>query len=139
MSETIKKLIHFNLSRKDWTHVIFMRWHKLFQQWCFDIPIVGIEDEPFVSGIPEIIDHHLAKKKKLTSARDNGINVLFSGAPTKPKNFKLGHYFKLVKLHEENGGCWYRDTTSKMEGWLCPNLFQFFATAPKQIHVCIRS
>ena len=138
VSEVIKNLINFNLSKKAWTHVIFMRWNKEFKQWCFDIPILGIEDEPFVSGIPEIIDYHLSRGNKLKGAKENGTSVLFSGDKNKPKNFSVGHYFKLVKLQEENGGCWYRDPTSKMEGWLCPNLFQFFATAPKQIHICIR-
>jgi hypothetical protein len=128
-----------NLSKKSWTHVIFMRWHKSYQEWCFDIPIVGIEDEPFVEGIPEIIEYHLGKSNKTTSAKKKGVTVLFSGAATKPKEFTSGTYFKLVKTKEENGGSWYKEPVSRYEGWLCPNLYQFFAKAPKQIHVCIRS
>jgi len=139
MTSSIRSIMDKNLSKKSWTHVIFMRWHKSYQEWCFDIPIVGIEDEPFVEGIPEIIEYHLGKSNKTSSAKKTGVTVLFSGAATKPKEFTNGNYFKLVKTKEENGGGWYKEPVSRYEGWLCPNLYQFFAKAPKQIHVCIRS
>lgn len=139
INSSIRSVIDKNLSKKSWTHVIFMRWHKTWQEWCFDIPIVGIVDEPFVEGIPDIIDYHLEISKKLTTAKKTGVSILFSGATTKPKEFTHGTYLKLVKTKEENGGGWYKESVSGLEGWLCPNLYQLFAKAPKQIHVCIRS
>lgn len=135
----IKSLINKNLAKKNWIHTIFLRWNKISKVWCFDIPIIGLVDEPFVKGVPEIIENNLIKINKLKEAQDYGVTVLFSNSSVKPAEFKQGHYFKLYKMHEENGGCWYKDGNSGFEGWLCPNLFQFFATTPKQIHVCIRS
>jgi hypothetical protein len=136
--ETIKALVAANLGKKDWTHIIFLRWQEKQDAWCFDIPIVGIEDEPFVSGMPEIIEHHLIRAEKLDVARTHGVSVLFSGAASKPAAFELGNYFHLVKVKEENNGCWYRDPSTGFEGWLCPNLYQFFAAPPNTLHICIR-
>jgi hypothetical protein len=32
-------------------------------------------------------------------------------------------------------GNWYRTDDPPMEGWLCPALFKFFETAPREIFV----
>ncbi len=132
-----RKLLEQNLALQDWTHVLFLR-QDADDEWVFDIPFAGISDEPFVDGIPEIIEDYLLKSKLLSTAQKYGVTVLFSGAKRKPKEFGHGTYFKLTKLHTENGGCWYKDNISGFEGWLCPNLYQYFASSPQQIHVCIR-
>lgn len=139
ITSIVNKLISNNLSKKAWTHIIFLRWDKPGKTWCFDMPILGIVDEPFVQGMPEIIENQLIESNKLKEAQAYGVSVLFSGQKTKPKEFKHGHYCKLEKIHEEDGGCWYKDSSNGFEGWLCPQLFKFFSQAPEQIHICIRS
>ncbi len=138
LAEKIKDIVRKNLGRKDWVHVIFLRWNTYTSSWCFDIPVMGIENEPFVSGMDDIIDKQLLGAKKLDKAKKRGICVLFSGAFSKPENFEHGYYFNIKKQKEDNGGCWYCEPKSKYEGWLCPNLYQFFAKAPETIHICIR-
>ncbi len=36
---------------------------------------------------------------------------------------------------QESGGTWYYSDHYKMEGWLCPALFKYFPTAPREIYV----
>lgn len=134
----VKEIVSRNLGRKDWIHVIFLRWDSKQSSWCFDIPIMGIENEPFISGMDDIIDKQLILAKKLDEAKKRGVCVLFSGATNKPESFKSGYYFFIKKQREENGGCWYYEPKSKYEGWLCPNLYQFFSRAPDTIHICVR-
>jgi hypothetical protein len=138
LKEQIKSLVSKNLSRKDWIHVMFLRWNSIKTDWCFDIPVMGIEDEPFVSGMEDIIDKQLIKADKLAAAKKHGICVLFSGGSVKPKAFSHGHYFSLTRQRQDNGGCWYKEPESGYEGWLCPNLYQYFASPPNTIHICIR-
>lgn len=137
-SNLTKLFIKSNLGRKQWIHSVFLRWHQGENTWCFDIPFAGIIDEPFVDGIPELIEFHLNRKGKLKEAKKTGICVLFSGTTKKPDCFKNGIYAKLQRREEDNGGCWYWDAAAKAHGWLCPNLYQFFARPPRQVHFCIR-
>jgi hypothetical protein len=39
---------------------------------------------------------------------------------------------------EADGGNWYFSSVLKMEGWLCPALFRYFAEAPKEIYVAVK-
>jgi hypothetical protein len=45
--------------------------------WVFDDPSTGLVREPFVSGIPEMID---ALTREIPNARE-GFRLLFSGSP----------------------------------------------------------
>ena len=40
---------------------------------------------------------------------------------------------------EEFGGNWYYSSALEMEGWLCPALFKYFDSAPKNIYAQFRS
>lgn len=93
--------------------------------WVFDDPRVGLEREPFVSGVPELIDKLV---KDITDA-DKGFRLLFSGSPFP------GYTSKFVWLREERGGNWYYSEEFKGEGWLCPALFRYFKQAPRVIYV----
>ena len=83
--------------------------------------------EPFVEGIPEMIDLLVAD---IADARD-GFRLLFSAAPF-PR-----YQAEFIKERSELGGTWYRTAPPwpGMEGWLCPALFKYFDEAPPVIYV----
>jgi hypothetical protein len=95
--------------------------------WVFDDPAAGLVREPFVAGIPEMIDHLVAD---IPSAQ-RGFRVLFSAQPFP------GHQKKLTWLRADDAGTgnWYRLEDPPMEGWLCPSLFKYFAKAPPELYV----
>jgi hypothetical protein len=92
--------------------------------WVFDDPAVGLKAEPFVSGIPDMIDTLVAG---IPNARQ-GFRLLFSA-----ERFP-GFQAELDRVKEEYGGHWYRWQAKAMEGWLCPALFKYFAEAPPKLY-----
>lgn len=105
--------------------VIAPYWLESSQAWVFDDESTDLVQEPFVSGIPEIIEH---ATRNIPNAR-KGFRLLFSSG-----SFP-GHQHKLVRMHMEDGGWWYRDRQTFMRGWLCPALFRYFTEAPEHIYV----
>jgi len=103
--------------------------YKWRGMWVFDDPDVGLVKEPFVAGIPEIIDGMLADAK--IKKPENGFVLQFSPTPF-PESQR-----EMTLLRPEGGGNWYRcDATSKREsreGWLCPALFKYFDQAPEKL------
>ena len=93
--------------------------------WVFDDAALGLHREAFVSGIPEMID---AMVKDIPDA-EKGFRLTFSA-----QSFP-GHEYKLAWLRGDKTGNWYRCEELKMEGWLCPAMFKYFADAPKEIYV----
>lgn len=93
--------------------------------WAFDDPSVGLKKEPFVMGIPEMIDTLLQDIPDPKS----GFRLLFSDTPF--PNYQT----KLVWVRSDGTGNWYAFENTEMEGWLCPALFKYFETAPKEIYV----
>ena len=93
--------------------------------WVFDDRRVGLVREPFVSGIPEMID------------------VLVKDIPDAGKGFRLvfsacefpGYQKKLTWVRGDSLGNWYRLEKPPMEGWLCPALFKYYREAPKELYV----
>ncbi|HLL88965.1 MAG TPA: DUF6717 family protein [Tepidisphaeraceae bacterium] len=103
--------------------VIQPYWHA--GTWVFDDPAVGLVREPFVSGIPEMID---VLVKDVANARD-GFRLLFSGGPFP------GQQAVFEKTRSDLGGTWYRTVEGPpAEGWLCPALFKYFDVAPQRIY-----
>ncbi|HBE18492.1 MAG TPA: hypothetical protein DEG17_17695 [Cyanobacteria bacterium UBA11149] len=92
--------------------------------WVFDDDKVGLVQEPFICGIPEIIDNLVAD---IPNAH-RGFKLLFSDNPFP------GYQLKLVWVREEYGGNWYRWEVQNMEGWLCPALFKYFIETPKILY-----
>ena len=93
--------------------------------WVFDDEAVELMQEPFVSGVPEMIDDLVVD---IPNAKD-GFRLLFSSQPFP------GYQRKMTRLRAESGGWWYRTDEPEAEGWLCPALFRYFAEAPEQIYV----
>lgn len=103
--------------------VIAPYWLESAHTWVFDDPATGLVQEPFVSGLPEMIDDLVAD---IANARQ-GFRLLFSAAPFP------GYQRRLQWLREEMGGNWYRADQPAIEGWLCPALFRYFDQAPVQL------
>jgi hypothetical protein len=92
--------------------------------WVFDDESVGLVREPFVFGMPEMIDRFVAS---IPGAK-HGFKLIFSAKPFP------GHQAKLTWLREEYEGNWYRWNDTDQEGWLCPALFKYFEKAPQEIY-----
>ena len=100
-------------------------WADDIGAWVFDDPGVGLVREPFVNGIPEMIDFLV---KDIPDAQ-GGFRMLFSADPFP------GYQKKLAWSREEMGGNWYAADDPPMEGWLCPALFRYFEKAPARLYV----
>lgn len=95
--------------------------------WVFDDPRVGLNAEPFVAGIPELIDK-LVADACISNAHD-GFRLIFSAQPFP------GYQTEVVWRRREAGGNWYYSEKYDQEGWLCAALFKYFRRAPKDIYV----
>lgn len=99
--------------------------YKFEDMWVFDDPKVGLLQEPFVSGADTIID-------VLTEDISNaalGFKLVFS-----PEPFP-GYSARFLWNRPEHSGNWYSWPERDTEGWLCPALFKYFETAPKELYV----
>ena len=93
--------------------------------WVFDDAAVGLRKEPFVAGIPKMIDEMV---KDIPNA-DKGFRLLFSAQPFP------GHTHKLIWRRGDEIGNWYYCEQYDKEGWLCPGLLKYYRKAPKEIYV----
>ena len=98
------------------------RWQSM---WVFDDERVGLVKEPFVMGIPDIIDRAVAHLPN----PEEGFTILFNstGLP--------GADVVLTKTEADSGGTWYEQEATGLKGWLCPALFKYFDEAPQTIYV----
>jgi len=90
--------------------------------WVFDDPRAGLVREPFVRGVPEMIDVLVAD---IPDAKDG----LFSANPFP------GYQKKLTWLRGDMQGNYYRLDDPPMEGWICPALFKYYEEAPQELYV----
>jgi hypothetical protein len=97
--------------------------------WVFDDPRTGLVQEAFVSGADTMIDRAVAQIPDAA----NGFVMVFSASPFP------GHRFRLDWRRDEYSGNWYYSPDFDLEGWLCPALFRYFASAPKHIYVQVKS
>jgi hypothetical protein len=93
--------------------------------WVFDDAAVGLNKEPFIAGIDTLIDKATAN---IPDAQ-HGFRAIFSGTQFPGANFKLEW------RRAESGGNWYYSPEFNQEGWLCPALFKYFKSAPREIYV----
>ena len=96
--------------------------------WVFDDPHIGLVREPFVSGADTVIDRMVEGIPE--AAR--GVTILFSAAPFPNSQFEFAW------RREEFGGNWYFSPRFGLEGWLCPALFRYFASAPERIYAQVK-
>lgn len=93
--------------------------------WVFDDPKAGLVREPFVAGVPEMIDLLVRDIPGAT----NGFRLLFSAQPFP------GYQKKLTWLRGDMGGNYYKMEEPAMEGWICPAMFRYYKVAPKELYV----
>jgi hypothetical protein len=98
--------------------------YKYAGTWVIDDPAVGLNREPFVSGIPEMIDEMV---RDIPDA-DKGFRLLFSAQPFP------GRTHKLIWRRGDETGNWYYCEQYDKEGWLCPGLFRYYQKAPQEIY-----
>jgi len=91
--------------------------------WVFDDESVGLNKEPFVAGIPEMIEILV---QDIPDA-SQGFALIFSVHPFP------GYQAELLWMREEYEGHWYCWKEREIEGWLCPALFKYFDAAPPKI------
>lgn len=103
--------------------------YKHAGMWVFDDDRVGLCKEPFVGGADSIID-------LLTRSLDDaagGFTLLFSAVPFP------GSRHRVEWQRRENGGDVYLARELGVEGWLCPALLLYFASAPKEIYLQVKA
>jgi hypothetical protein len=105
--------------------IFIIRPYKYHETWVFDDSSVGLEREPFVMGIPEMIDTILMNK----GLSENKFSVLFSS--TGLPNCDL----ILERKEPEAGGTWYYSPMLDQKGWLCPALFLYYRKAPEKLFI----
>ena len=93
--------------------------------WVFDDSAVGLKREPFVAGVPEMIDGLV---KDIPDAKD-GFRLTFSANPFP------GFQSKLTWLRGDSGATITSSINPPMEGWICPAMFRYYRTAPKNLYV----
>lgn len=93
--------------------------------WVFDDDRVGLVREPFVGGVPEMIDVLVAD---IPDAAD-GFRLTFS-AREFPDWEK-----KLTWSRGDRSGNYYTLDDPPMEGWLCPALFKYYQRAPQELYI----
>jgi uncharacterized protein DUF6717 len=94
--------------------------------WMFDDAAKGLEQEPFVSGVPAMMDRLVAG----IADAHLGFALHFSAGPFP------GAQVKVDWVRAESGGNWYKLIVDGEEysGWLCPAMYHYFAEAPMTIY-----
>lgn len=100
--------------------------YKHFGQWVFDDAERGLSKEALVAGIDTMLDIWSQQLKT------QDLVVVFSDG------FFPTHNFVLDWVREDVVGNWYESKQLGFQGWLCPALFKYFPTAPKQIFAQIK-
>ena len=93
--------------------------------WVFDDDAAGLKREPFVAGVPAMID---VLVKDIPDARA-GFRLLFSARPFP------GYQKKLTWLRGDMQGNFYRLDDPPMEGWICPAMFKYYKKPPTNLFV----
>ena len=94
--------------------------------WAFTDKERDLVHEPFVAGIPEIIDLFVDNYGDKTRETHR---ITFSD-----QSFPGSHAY-LTKTRNEMNGAWYQ--FGDYEGWLCPATLKYFPWHPQEVHVAI--
>ena len=100
--------------RADAILVIAPYWYN--GTWVFDDEAAGLNREPFVAGVPEMID---VLVKDIPEAKER-ISFAVRREPVP------GYQKKLTWGCGDMGGNYYRLDNPPMEGWICPAMFRYY-------------
>jgi hypothetical protein len=109
--------------------IMVLKPYKREGMWVFDDDKTGLVREPFVAGVPEILEALLVKQGIPLEEAERGFRLIFSAIPFP------GHHLSAKRIEQEGGGMWYEESVGRARGWLCPALFRYFATAPDNLYV----
>jgi hypothetical protein len=101
------------------------RWNGM---WVFDDPAVGLLREPFVAGVPAMIERAVAD----IPDAERGFLAVFSAGYFPDAHIVLEH------VRGEGGGDVYRWAETGQEGWLCPALLKYFDRPPERLYIQVR-
>ncbi|MEY5049175.1 MAG: hypothetical protein RLZZ175_2534 [Bacteroidota bacterium] len=108
--------------------VYLIKPYRQLNTWMFDDESRNIEQEPFVVGIPEMIDTVLALK----SIKAKQFSMQFS------ENEIINSDLVLEIDYEVSDGAWYKiHNNPEVKGWLCPVIHKYFNTVPEKIFIQI--
>lgn len=114
--------------------------------WVFDDERAGLVREPFVAGVPEMIDSLVSD---IPNAAD-GFRMTVSASPFPSYESKLvwlrgdrqGNFYRLVEPPATNqtDSVTAPDSVTgpdelPEECWICPALFKYYEEAPKELYV----
>jgi len=88
---------------------------RLGDFWVFDDPFFKVENEPFVSGMPAMINVALTLLTNSSNHKMFDLEI-----STEPSEIQPDNDIVLTKSHEEEEGCWYWWNQAILEGWLSP-------------------
>ena len=109
--------------------IMVLKPYKWEGMWVFDDDRTGLVREPFVAGVPEILEALLEEQGIPLEEAEKGFRLIFSALPFP------GHQLSAKRIEEEGGGMWYEESEGKARGCLCPALFRYFANAPDNLYV----
>ena len=96
--------------------------------WLFDDESRNIIREPFVLGVPQMIDMYLEQK----GIQANKFTLIFSNKDIPNADAKL------IKERDLNEGAWYSLVGTDKEGWICPAILKYYETAPDKLSIIIQ-
>jgi hypothetical protein len=94
---------------------------------AFDDPARGLQAEPLVAGMPEMINRVMT----LQRLEGDHVTIVFSDRP-------FPGALHLTKTRPEDAGAWYRlSEPFEAEGWLCPAMLRYFPEHPQDVYATI--
>ena len=104
--------------------------YRQLNTWMFDDEMKNIHQEPFVLGIPEMLDNVLKSK----SIKATQFSMQFS-------ENEINKADLVLELdYEVSDGAWYKiKNNPHVKGWLCPVIHKYFDEIPEKIFIEIKN
>lgn len=96
--------------------------------WAFDDEEVGLKEEPFIAGIPDIINSIVGERNEFTAHISHSIIPNFTG------HLKMIDPEEALKSGFIPNTGWYELEGTEMIGWLCPATLKYFKDYPDSIY-----
>lgn len=94
--------------------------------WIYSDVDHDVVDEPFVAGVPDLIDA-LRERAGMNPNTLDAFRLAFACA-------LFPHAHRVEIEHEEMGGVWVRLKPDHLRGWCCPHIHDYLRPLPS--HVC---